>query len=974
MKKQIAPCVKAHLIRGAFYLLLLIAVCVIPFALGERNTGKQRTTANSTRVDEQVLFSNMSRVAPSGGVYEAWVARYNGPANGYDIARAIGVDSAGNVYVGGHSGGVGTSEDYTTIKYSSAGNQEWVARYNGPDNRDDYLLAMVVDASGNVYVTGFSVIDASSHYDCTTIKYNSAGDQQWVARYTAPSGRAAGLAIAVDGSGNVYVAVDTAIPSDPNTRFCTTIKYNAAGEEQWVADYDGGGNHNQPVGIAVDGANNVYVGGTIRPCDDDYVTLKYDSAGREQWVSRYNGAANSSDTCKAIAIDALSNAYVTGGSFTATTYGYATVKYNAAGQQQWVAHYDQGQGDEAHAIAVDGSGNVYVTGEIRDPNAYPDYGTIKYNSAGQQLWVARYSAAGINSYDSANAIAVDAAGNVYVTGRSATFLTPQDYATVKYNSNGQEQWAARYDGPGGTDDEAVGIAVDKLGNVYVTGTSNGDFVTIKYGQGASPTPTVTPPLTPTPTPTPSPTPTATPNPTPTPPGTPTPPQCFDQLITILDENFDGVTPPALPGGWTATNAIDPDGILWQTSNAGVPSPPADSPPNAAWVNDPAVVSDKYLDSPNLFATESTFVRLTFRHNFNLESGFDGAVLELRNFGGQFQDILAAGGHFVAGGYNATIATGTGSPIAGRPAWSGNSGGFITTIVSLPSELGSATLRWRMASDNSGSSEGWRVDTTNAIWCHFNGTPTATPTATATPVQTCCQHLTTTGTGMIVPGTVDVGNHCDNCLTLITFPFPAQFYGSNINQAFVNSNGSLQLAEGAARFRTSCPLPDYCLDAAILVYQDDLRTDGPGDGVFTSISGTAPNRVFNIEWRTSYFGRTGNANFEVRFYENQTFFDMIYGVSTENGASAGSGVQQNTLAGPCNSTTFSCQTPTLTNGLKVRYQTWPCGVPTPTPTVTPTVTATPVSPTPTLTPTPTPTPCTGRCTPTPRPRPTPAPRP
>jgi len=201
--------------------------------------------------------------------------------------------------------------------------------------------------------------------------------------------------------------------------------------------------------------------------------------------------------------------------------------------------------------------------------------------------------------------------------------------------------------------------------------------------------------------------------------TPTPQPCFGQLITILDENFDSVTPPALPAGWSATNGIDPDGILWQTSNTGLPSPPADSPPNAAWVNDPPVVSDKYLDSPSLNATESWFVRLTFRHNFNLQSGFDGGVLELRNpGGGQFVDILAAGGSFVTGGYNATIGTGTGSPIAGRQAWSGNSGGFITTIVNLPPELAGATLRWRMGSDNSVSSEGWRVDTTNVVWCHF----------------------------------------------------------------------------------------------------------------------------------------------------------------------------------------------------------------------------------------------------------------
>jgi hypothetical protein len=220
---------------------------------------------------------------------------------------------------------------------------------------------------------------------------------------------------------------------------------------------------------------------------------------------------------------------------------------------------------------------------------------------------------------------------------------------------------------------------------------------------------------------------------------PTPPPCNHDLITILDEPFDSVTPPLLPAGWTAINAIDPDGILWQTSNSGLPSPPYDTTPNAAWINDPPVISDKYLDSPVVYATESIFVWFTFRHNFNLEAstqdpnvGFDGGVLEISMDGGQtFQDITGSG-RFVTGGYNRTIATNRGSPIAGRAAWSGNSEGFITTVVELPSELPGAVLRWRMASDNTGASEGWRVDTTDILWCHIEGTPTPPPTPTPTP--------------------------------------------------------------------------------------------------------------------------------------------------------------------------------------------------------------------------------------------------
>ena len=157
-------------------------------------------------------------------------------------------------------------------------------------------------------------------------------------------------------------------------------------------------------------------------------------------------------------------------------------------------------------------------------------------------------------------------------------------------------------------------------------------------------------------------------------------------------------------------------------------PPADSPPNAAFIDDPGVVSDKRLDSPQFSFFEGLSPQLTFRQNFNFEAsnvnpnlGFDGGVLELSTDGGNtFQDILAAGGSFVIGGYNRTISTDRGSPIAGRQAWSGNSEGFITTVVNLPAFQTDGRLRWRMASDTSGSNEGWRVDTVNIIWCRGRG--------------------------------------------------------------------------------------------------------------------------------------------------------------------------------------------------------------------------------------------------------------
>src|SRR5215472_12558105 len=89
------------------------------------------------------------------------------------------------------------------------------------------------------------------------------------------------------------------------------------------------------------------------------------------------------------------------------------------------------------------------------------------------------------------------------------------------------------------------------------------------------------------------------------------------LPVMWNENFDNVTPPALPLGWLATNAQGPP-PFWVTSNSGVPIPPADTLPNAVFIDDPAVVSDKRLDSLSVPLPFSSSLTLTFRHNFNLE--------------------------------------------------------------------------------------------------------------------------------------------------------------------------------------------------------------------------------------------------------------------------------------------------------------------------------------------------------------------
>jgi hypothetical protein len=131
------------------------------------------------------------------------------------------------------------------------------------------------------------------------------------------------------------------------------------------------------------------------------------------------------------------------------------------------------------------SGNVYVTGaSARTTSPDSEYATVKYDSAEQQQWVARYSGPG-NLDDEPHAIAVDSSGNVYVTEESVGLNTDYGYATIKYDSYGHEQRVARYNGPGNYHDVATAIAVDCSGNVYVTGSSAniGSSTDLDYGYG-----------------------------------------------------------------------------------------------------------------------------------------------------------------------------------------------------------------------------------------------------------------------------------------------------------------------------------------------------------------------------------------------------------------------------------------------------------------------------------------------------------
>lgn len=407
-------------------------------------------------------------------------------------AYSTNTDNNGNVYI---TGSMLTSVgvyNFCTIKYNNTGAMLWNKTYGGPGVGDDKAYAITVDKDANVYVTGYSTAAGNIH-NITTVKYNTSGTQQWAATYNS-TGNSEATSLAVDDKGNVYVCGFTTGASG-NINFCT-IKYTKEGQQQWANIYDGGPHlEDKAYAVVVDKTNNVYVTGysnvvhNSNQTNTDYITIKYKPNGTQDWVALYNGTGNGDDKAYAIAIDKFNNLYITGSSTVSNgVTDCVTIKYNHDGDQKWLARYHgQGYGAGGNAITVDVKTNIYVTGWANEMlNSNADYLTIKYESDGDQQWVKLYNGEA-NRDDIAKSITIDNQNNVYVTG-SSKMNGPNGiffhYTTVKYNRGGLEMWHVVYTYDS-FEDNAYAIAIDFHGKLIVTGASmrnptNYDYATVQY--------------------------------------------------------------------------------------------------------------------------------------------------------------------------------------------------------------------------------------------------------------------------------------------------------------------------------------------------------------------------------------------------------------------------------------------------------------------------------------------------------------
>ncbi len=422
---------------------------------------------------------------------------YNG-GSGDDRGVDIVLDNVEDVIVTGRSDN-GNNQDFRTIKYTNTGNIIWSKFYNGPANQNDRPVKMVVDASNNIYIAGQVDVDNSAliDYDFVVIQYNSIGTPQWARIEGSNAENDEPYDLAWDPAGFVVVTGK----ADFNTNVLVTdndfmtVKFTTGGVRQWTKFHSGtiSGGSDVASSLVIDGTGNVYVAGGSENLitQKDATVIKYDPSGNVIWLQNYNGEGDFSESGRSIVIDANENAYIGGYSFRdGHNRDIFLVKLLSSGDTVCTFLYNgsQSDDDELVGVALDANANVYATGYTKSVGQKSDMFTMKWNpQTCDTAWTRIYNFSA-NQSDRAESLVVDAAGNVYITGRVDSdpndTIDNYDIMTIKYDTNGNLIWQQQFNGTGNLKDEPARILLDNSGNVLVCGRTeklnDDDFVILKY--------------------------------------------------------------------------------------------------------------------------------------------------------------------------------------------------------------------------------------------------------------------------------------------------------------------------------------------------------------------------------------------------------------------------------------------------------------------------------------------------------------
>jgi uncharacterized delta-60 repeat protein len=472
-------------------------------------------------------------LSPSGDTL--WTDLYNSPTtNLYDEPNGMVIDSQGNIIITGESDqdpSAFLNNDFLTVKYSATGALSWAVRYNAQSNDNDRSMAVAVDASNNIYITGRSF--NGSDDDIITIKYNGSGTQQWI-KNLDNGGIDRPVAIGIDNQTRVYVAARSDNGTDDDYRLLQynaqgtlsfnvsydyagqdrpidmvvlpaggcivtgrsdgnpatginydvhTVSFSATGTQNWVGIYNGQGNNDDiPVHLALAADGKVAVTGftdkdaTLIISNDAFL-LTYSTTGASLITQTFNGTSNKDDEGHDVCFNSSGNAVVVG--FTSDAgFQRNALLLNYSGnsaptsQQIWSGWGDNGQ--NIRDIEIDNSGNVYYCGYNVNKDTNRDFFIGKVNSSGVAQWSADTTGTLFGSDEEANALAIDGSGNIIVSGYLKNAGTSSDVYVEKYNASGVLVWNFGYDSPIHESDRSYDMTLDNSGNIYLCGKMDAD--------------------------------------------------------------------------------------------------------------------------------------------------------------------------------------------------------------------------------------------------------------------------------------------------------------------------------------------------------------------------------------------------------------------------------------------------------------------------------------------------------------------
>jgi hypothetical protein len=349
--------------------------------------------------------------------------------------------------------------------------------------------AVTVDGDGNALMCGAGD-DAFGAFDAFVAKFDGQGETKW-ARQFGSSGLDYATSVAVDHAGGIYMSGNTdgslAGPQLGNGD-SFLAKYDATGNIVWSRQF-GTTLWDESGAVAVDPVGNVYMCGHTHGSLGapkiglyDVFLTKHDAAGNSLWIRQFGTAGH--DLGLALATDSTGHVYVGG-----STYGNLGgpnagnsdaffAKLDSAGETLWTRQFGTAQSDAIQSMAIDATGNLYVSGWTGGALAGPSAGgndtfLSKYNSDGTLLWTQQM---GTPSSDMSRSVAVDTMGNAYVTGHTQGALGGpnaggSDVFLSKYDTTGELQWVMQF---GSSDsNDGYSVAVDAAGNVYIAGFTIG---------------------------------------------------------------------------------------------------------------------------------------------------------------------------------------------------------------------------------------------------------------------------------------------------------------------------------------------------------------------------------------------------------------------------------------------------------------------------------------------------------------------